>query len=52
VRGLDPQALQARVDAMMPAVVAGLTLPPHELERRIREADATAAKPVRASAPV
>ena len=52
VRGLDPVALQARVDAMMPAVVAGLTLPPRELERRIREADKATPKPVRASLPV
>ena len=28
VRGLDPEALRARVEAMMPAIIDGLTLPP------------------------
>ena len=52
VRGLDPEALRVRVEAMMPAVIAGLTLPPAELEARIRAEMKGQARPVRASLPV
>ena len=52
VRGLDPEALRVRVEAMMPAVIAGLTLPPAELEARIRAEIKGQARPVRASLPV
>jgi hypothetical protein len=52
VRGLDPESLQARVVAMMPAVVDGLTLPPAEIERRVRESEKARPQPVRASVPV
>lgn len=52
VRGLDPAALRARVEAMMPAIVAGLTLTPAELERRVREDARGRGAPVRASLPV
>jgi hypothetical protein len=52
VRGLDSEALRARVEAMMGAVVAGLTLPPAEIEHRIRIAQRASPQPVRASAPV
>ena len=52
VRGLDPAALRARVEAMMPEIVAGLTLPPAEIERRIKEAAKGKKRPVRASIPV
>ena len=52
VRGLDPEALRARVEAMMPAVVDGLTLQPAELERVAREASNARPRPVRASQPV
>lgn len=52
VRGLDPEALRVRVEAMMPAVLDGLTLPPAELERRTRAAMKGQAQPVRASLPV
>jgi hypothetical protein len=52
VRGLDPKALQERVEAMMPAVVEGLTLPPQELARRARAATEAKRQPVRASLPV
>jgi hypothetical protein len=52
VRGLDPDALRARVQAMMPAIVAGLTLAPSEIERRIKVAAQGQVQPVRASLPV
>jgi len=52
VRGLDPESLRKRVEAMLPAVVAGLTLPPAELERRVKDAAKGRARPVRASLPV
>jgi len=52
VRGLDPEALRVRVEAMMPAVIAGLTLPPAELEARIKAEMKGQARPVRASLPV
>ena len=52
VRGLDPEALRVRVEAMMPAVIAGLTLPPAELEARIKADMKGQARHVRASLPV
>ena len=52
VRGLDPAALRARVEAMLPAIVDGLTLPPAEIERRIRAAAQGQPRPVRASVPL
>jgi hypothetical protein len=52
VRGLDPEALRIRVEAMMPAVIAGLTLSPAELEARTKAAMKNQAQPVRASQPV
>jgi hypothetical protein len=52
VRGLDPEALRKRVEAMLPAVVAGLTLAPADLEKRIRDAEQGRPRPVRASVPV
>ena len=52
VRGLDPEALRVRVEAMMPAIVNGLTLPPAELERRAKAAMKGRVQPVRASLPV
>jgi hypothetical protein len=52
VRGLDPEALRSRVEAMMPAVVAGLTLPPADLEQLGRDAAKARPQPVRASEPV
>ena len=52
VRGLDPEALRVRVAAMMPAVIAGLTLPPAELEARIKAEMKGQARHVRASLPV
>jgi hypothetical protein len=52
VRGLDPEALRLRVEAMMPAIFAGLTSSPAEIERGIRAAASGQVQPVRASLPV
>lgn len=52
VRGLDPEGLRVRVEAMMPAIVDGLTLPPAEIERRTKAAMKGQPRPVRASLPV
>jgi hypothetical protein len=52
VRGLDPEALRLRVEAMMPAIVSGLTSSPAEIERGIRAAASGQVQPVRASLPV
>jgi hypothetical protein len=52
VRGLDPAALRARVEAMLPAIVDGFTLQPAEIERRAKAALAAHKGPVRASVPV
>jgi hypothetical protein len=52
VRGLDPVALRARAEAMLPAIVDGFTLAPSEIERRTRAAVALHQRPVRASVPV
>ena len=52
VRGLDPEALRARVEAMMPAIIDGLTLPPAEIERRIKSAAKTQPRAVRSAVPI
>ena len=52
VRGLDPASLRARAEAMLPTIVDGFTLPPAEIERRIKAAAQQQARPVRASLPV
>ena len=52
VRGLDPEALRARVEAMLPAIAAGLTSSPAEIERRVKAEMQNAPRPVRASLPV
>ena len=52
VRGLDPASLRARAEAMLPTIVDGFTLPPAEIERRIRAATQQRPRPVRASQPV
>lgn len=36
IRDLSPEALRVRIEAMMPAIVEGLTLPPEEIERRLK----------------
>ena len=37
LRHFEPEVLRARVEAMMPAVIDGLTLTPNELERRSKD---------------
>jgi hypothetical protein len=55
IRQLEPIALRARAEAMIGTVIDGLTLPPAELERRLRgvaEAQIHPAGVVRAATPV
>jgi hypothetical protein len=52
VRGLDADSLRARAEAMMPTIVDGLTLPPAEIERRIRAAAKRQQRPVRSAVPI
>jgi len=55
IRQLDPMALRVRAEAMLGTVIDGLTLPPGELERRLRgvvEVQISAAGVVRAATPV
>jgi hypothetical protein len=37
IRQLDPDAMRARAEAMMPVIIDGLTLPPAEIERRLKD---------------
>ena len=37
IRQLDPEALRTRAEAMVATVIDGLTLPPAEIERRLRD---------------
>ncbi|MBI3068058.1 MAG: hypothetical protein HYY79_04025 [Betaproteobacteria bacterium] len=37
IRQLEPDALRARAEAMISTVVDGLTLPPAEIERRLKD---------------
>ncbi|OGA50607.1 MAG: hypothetical protein A3G24_11090 [Betaproteobacteria bacterium RIFCSPLOWO2_12_FULL_62_13] len=37
IRDLGPEALRTRVEAMLPAIIDGLTLPPVEIERRLKD---------------
>ena len=37
IRQLDPEALRARAEAMIATVIDGLTLPPAEIERRLKD---------------
>jgi hypothetical protein len=37
IRQLEPEALRTRAEAMIETVIAGLTLPPAELEARLKE---------------
>jgi hypothetical protein len=37
IRQLDPVALRSRAEAMLQTVVDGLTLPPAEIQRRMRD---------------
>jgi hypothetical protein len=37
IRQLEPQALRARAEAMIATVIDGLTLPPAEIEHRLKD---------------
>jgi hypothetical protein len=37
IRQLEPEALRARAEAMIGTVIEGLTLPPAEIERRMKD---------------
>lgn len=37
IRQLEPQALRVRAEAMIATVIDGLTLPPAEIERRLKD---------------
>lgn len=55
VRGLDPTALRARVEVMMPNIIDGLSLPPSEIERRFKDVARRQIHPegvVRSSVPI
>ena len=55
IRQLDDAAIRARVEAMMPSIVDGLTLSVGEIERRMKASAAGQARPagiVRSSTPV
>lgn len=36
IRQLEPEALRTRAEAMLATIVEGLTLPPAEIERRLK----------------
>ncbi len=55
IRGLEPDALRARVEAILPTIIDGLTLPPAEIERRLKPVAERQIHPegiVRSSVPV
>ncbi|MBI4189412.1 MAG: hypothetical protein HY525_02605 [Betaproteobacteria bacterium] len=55
IRELDFDALRARVEAMLPTIIDGLTLKPGEIERRSRDMAKEQIRPrgiVRSSIPV
>ncbi|MBI3916875.1 MAG: hypothetical protein HY322_07700 [Betaproteobacteria bacterium] len=55
IRQLDPETLLARVEAMLPVIVEGLTQPPAEIERRLKDVAKKQIHPegvVRSSVPV
>jgi len=55
IRQLEPEALRARAEAMLDTIVEGLTLPPAEIERKLKTRAAEEIRPagvVRSSVPV
>jgi hypothetical protein len=55
IRQLEPEALRTRAEAMLATIVEGLTLPPAEIERRLRDLAREEIRPaglVRSSVPV
>lgn len=55
IRQLEPEALRARAEAMIGTVIEGLTLPPAEIERRLKDVVRRQIRPegvVRSAVPV
>jgi hypothetical protein len=55
IRQLEPEALRTRAEAMLATIVEGLTLPPAEIERRLKDLAGEEIRPaglVRSSVPV
>jgi hypothetical protein len=55
IRQLEPEALRTRAEAMLATIVEGLTLPPAEIERRLKDLAREEIRPaglVRSSVPV
>ena len=55
IRQLEPDALRARAEAMIATVIEGLTLPPAEIEARLKNAAGSGIRPdgvVRSAVPV
>ncbi|MCC6532772.1 MAG: hypothetical protein IT531_09500 [Burkholderiales bacterium] len=55
IRQLEPDALRPRAEAMLQTVIDGLTLPPAEIERRLKDVARQQIRPqgvVRSSVPV
>jgi hypothetical protein len=55
IRGLDPDELRARAEAMMPTILDGFTLPPLEIVRRVKDVAKQQIHPdgvVRSSVPI
>lgn len=55
IRQLEPEALRVRAEAMIDTVIEGLTLPPAEIERRLKDVAAQQIHPagvVRSAVPV
>ena len=56
IRDLSPAALRERAEAMLPTIIDGLTLPPEEIERRLKDIARQQIRPkrgvVRSSVPI
>jgi hypothetical protein len=55
IRQLDPDALRARVEKMLPVIIEGLTLPTVEIVRRVKDVAQEQIRPqgvVRSSTPI
>jgi hypothetical protein len=55
IRQLESDAIHARVEAMLPSIIEGLTLPVAEVERRFKESTRQQIRPagvVRSSVPI
>ena len=55
IRQLEPEALRKRAEAMIDAIIEGLTLPPAQIEQKLKERAAHEIRPagiVRSSVPI